>query len=105
MKKWRNLFVIISVLLLLFIGWKRYRIVNYTIQSPEIRTFQLGEEVEMEKDILINYTMEGYSITVTAAEILTYDEFLDKYLLEDEYSYVPEKIYDVEVILKNSNAA
>ena len=104
MKKWRYLFIVLGIFLLLFLGQKRYREINQRIQSPEALYFAMGEEVEMEKDILMNYTMEGYSITVTDAEILTYSEFLDKHRLEDVYSHVPEKVYEVEVVLRNRNA-
>jgi hypothetical protein len=48
--------------------------------------------------------MEGYSVSVNQAEVLSYKEFLKKYNAEDEYSYVPDKIYDVEVTLRNIDA-
>ena len=50
------------------------------------------------------YILGGYALKVEQAEVLTYKQFLDKYNAEDEYSYVPDKIYDVEITLENIDA-
>ncbi len=94
---------IISALLILAYMW-RYRAVNQELQAAPVQEYSMGEEVEMEQDILINYTMEGYSIKVNQAEVLSYEEFLEKYDAEDEYTHVPDKVYDVEVTLRNIDA-
>jgi len=52
----------------------------------------------------MDLTMEGYSIGVNEAQVMDYQDFLGKYQGEDEYSYPPEKIYDVSVTLKNLGA-
>ena len=72
----------------------RYKAVNQEMQSPLIEEYHMGEEVEMQKNILLNYTMEGYSIKVNQAEVLSYEAFLNKYKAKDEYTYVPDKVYD-----------
>lgn len=77
---------------------------NEKYKEPPVKTYHMGEEVPFEKDITMDFTMEGYSITVNEAEILTYEEFLKKYNAEDEYTYVPEKVYDVCITLKNTDA-
>lgn len=100
--RWGLCAVVIIILCAAYVH--RFRIVNQQLQLPPVQTYSLGEEVEMGQDILINYTMEGYSIKVNEAEVLTYEEFLEKYEAEDEYSYVPEKVYDVEVTLRNIDA-
>lgn len=82
----------------------RYKMVNREMQSPLIEEYHMGEEVEMQKNILINYTMEGYSIKVNQAEVLSYEAFLNKYNAKDEYTHVPDKVYDVEVTVKNIHA-
>ncbi|EOS26840.1 hypothetical protein C806_00432 [Lachnospiraceae bacterium 3-1] len=108
MKQRKNLIKIILIgiigVLLAIAYAQRYRFVNQKLKGAPIKAYSIGEEVKMEQDILINYTMEGYSIRVNQAEVLSYKEFLKKYHAEDEYSYVPDKIYDVEVTLRNIDA-
>lgn len=101
--------VVITVILVLsfflsFVCAERIRYVNRQLQDVPVQKFQKGETVAFEKDILINDTMEGYSVRVDRAEILDYKEFLGKYDAEDEYTYVPDKVYDVEVTLQNTDA-
>jgi hypothetical protein len=95
--------IVFCLILLCAYGW-RYQVVNAQLQNPEIQEYDMGERIEFQDDFLINDTMKGYAITVNQAEILTYEQFLEKYHAEDEYTYVPDKIYDVEVTLKNINA-
>lgn len=108
MKQRTNLIKIISIgiigVLLVMAYAQRYRFVNQKLKAAPVKEYSIGEEVKMEQDILINYTMEGYSISVNQAEVLSYKDFLKKYNAEDEYSYVPDKIYDVEVTLRNIDA-
>lgn len=108
MKQRMNLIKIISIsiigVLLVLAYAQRYRTVNQKMKAAPVQEYSMGEEVKMEQDILINYTMEGYSVSVNQAEILSYKDFLKKYNAEDEYSYVPDKIYDVEVTLRNIDA-
>lgn len=85
-------------------GW-RYSYVNRQVRMPEVETYGPGEEVEFGKDFMFDNKMEGYSVKVTGSEILSYEEFLEKYHAKDEYSYMPEKVYDVEVVLRNVDAA
>lgn len=98
------LIAVIIAFFIVFTYRQRYNFVNQKLQSPKVESYHLGEEVEMGRDILINYTMEGYSIKVNKAEVLTYKDFLEKYHAKDEYTYVPEKVYDVEIVLKNVDA-
>ncbi|MBR3606097.1 MAG: DUF5028 domain-containing protein [Lachnospiraceae bacterium] len=104
----RNRAIKVSLLLmmmfLLILGKFRYEKINSLFPKTEIQNFTLGEEVEMEGDILMNDTMEGYSIKVESGQILPYEAFLKEYNLEDVYSHVPEKIYLIEVILRNKEA-
>ena len=73
---------------LAFVCTERIRYVNRQLQDAPVQKFQTGETVVFEKDILINNTMEGYSVRVDRAEILDYKDFLEKYDAEDEYTYV-----------------
>lgn len=103
-KKIRIIMGIIFAVVFIKICRLRYLEVNKEYKDAPVIPYQIGEEVAFEKDILMDYTMEGYSITVKDAEVLTYQEFLKKYNAKDEYTYVPEKVYDVTVVLKNIDA-
>lgn len=108
MKQRRNLIKIVSICIIAFLlvlaYALRYHEVNQKLKAAPVQEYAIGEEVKMEEDILINYTMEGYTIRVDQAEILSYEEFLKKYNVEDEYTYVPDKVYDVQVTLRNIDA-
>lgn len=104
-KKRARIFLAAALAVLLAVAYAaRYRQVNQELQGAPVVEYGIGEEVEMGKDFLINFTMEGYAVTVNRAEVLTYEEFLEKYSLEDVYSHVPDKVYDVEVTLANKGA-
>ena len=104
-KKRARIFLAAALAVLLAAAYAaRYRQVNQELQGTPVEEYRIGEEVEMGKDFLINFTMEGYAVTVNRAEVLTYEEFLEKYSLEDVYSHVPDKVYDVEVTLANKGA-
>ena len=104
-KKRARIFLAAALAVLLAVAYAaRYRQVNQELQGTPVEEYRIGEEVEMGKDFLINFTMEGYAVTVNRAEVLTYEEFLEKYSLEDVYSHVPDKVYDVEVTLANKGA-
>ena len=82
----------------------RYKSVNEEIKNPQVFEYKVGDWVDMDDDFLINYTMKGYSLRVIKSEVLSYEDFLKKYEIEDVYSYVPDRIYDVEIELKNKDA-
>ncbi len=103
-KVWRAVLAVFVLAALASAYAARYRQVNQELQGTPVEEYRIGEEVEMGKDFLINFTMEGYAVTVNRAEVLTYEEFLEKYSLEDVYSHVPDKVYDVEVTLANKGA-
>ena len=96
--------ILVVAIFLAFVCAERIRYVNRQLQDAPVQKFQTGETVAFEKDILINDTMEGYSVRVDRAEIVDYKDFLEKYDAVDEYTYVPDKVYDVEVTLKNTDA-
>ena len=103
MKKraWKAALAVLVLAVLAAAYTVRYRQVNRELQGAPVVEYRIGEEVEMEKDFLINFTMEGYAVTVNRAEVLSYEEFLEKYDAEDEYTHVPDKVYDVEITLAN----
>jgi hypothetical protein len=108
MKIQRKQIKIIAVLIIftLLIVAYAYRVmaVNRKMPSAPVIKYDKGKDVEMGDDVLINYTMKGYSIKVNDAQPMTYKEFLKKYKVDDEYTNVPDKVYDVEVTIKNIDA-
>lgn len=78
--------------------------VNQKWENAPVEYYQKTEEVYMEKDILMDFTMEGYSAAVNEAQVMDYSEFLEKYNGKDEYSNVPEKVYDISVTIRNADA-
>ena len=106
MKKraWKAALAVLVLAVLAAAYTVRYRQVNRELQGAPVGEYRIGEEGEMEKDFLINFTMEGYAVTVNRAEVLSYEEFLEKYDAEDEYTHVPDKVYDVEITLANKGA-
>lgn len=105
MKKSVKVILIGVLLLALVIAYiARLQAVNAEFHDTAVISYRMGEEVAFGTDILMDGTMEGYTITVNRAEVLTYSEFLEKYQLPDIYSYVPDKVYDVDVTIKNKGA-
>ena len=82
----------------------RYKSVNEEIKNPPVFEYIVGDWVDMDDNFLINYTMKGYSLRVIRSEVLSYEDFLKKYEIEDEYSYVPDRVYNVEIELRNKDA-
>lgn len=104
---------LVSFILLAVVG-VRIWYVNKDIDLPPVHTFKMGEEVAIEKDIFLDdvENMDGYTITVNSAEIISYEEFLSKYQYEEskdvplfkkDHALFPEMVYDLHVTVKNTN--
>ena len=78
--------------------------INQSFRSAAVVRYEMGAEIPFGENILMDLSMKGYSLTVDQAEVLTYEAFLEKYQAEDEYTFVPEKVYDVTITLKNLDA-
>lgn len=105
MKKISISLVVVLVFAFCIIGYRqRYIAVNERVPNVPLTVYHKGEMVAMEKDILMESSMEGYEIQINDAEVLTYEKFLKKYNAEDEYTQIPDKVYDVSVTLKNVDA-
>lgn len=104
---------LLSIVLIIFVGIRIWY-VNQDVDIPPLHTFNMGEEVAIEKDKFLDEyeNMDGYTVTVNNAEIISYEAFLAKYeyaendsnsLFEtDDFSF-PEMIYDLHVTIKNTN--
>lgn len=88
--------------------------INKDVNLPPVHTFEMGEEVAIEQNIFLDgfENMEGYTVTVKNAEIVSYDEFLEKYhyqeseenpLFEEDDLNFPEMVYDLHLTIKNTN--
>lgn len=92
----------------------RIHSVNKKIVYPEIKEYGMQEEVPIGDNIFLEdcENMDGYSVTAKDAEIMSYDEFLERFQYNedtqgklfkgDEMTY-PEMVYNVKVVVKNRN--
>lgn len=105
MKKASIIFV--SIIVAIFLSVRIY-VVNKDICLPTVKEWQIGEWVPMED----NYFLEeyeicnGYEIRVNEAELLTCDEFLEKYSCDKEEIMqdgkpLPDMVYDINVTIRN----
>lgn len=106
--------IILIVLTVILLGGIGFRIwdVNQAVELPPVHTYAIGEEVAIEDNIFLDdgENMEGYTVTVNHAEILSYDEFMIKYNYdgpdldfdENDWFY-PEMVYDLNITIKNTN--
>lgn len=88
--------------------------VNSKSEKPITQTYKLGETVAYEKNYLqrSDRVLDGYSVVVLGTEIMSYQEYLQRYQvkLSDQEHYLngnpvfrPEYVYDVEVKFINQN--
>lgn len=86
--------------------------VNKNVEPPEVKNWQIGEMVPLEKNYFLEeYEIcDGYEIRVNRAELLTYEEFLKRYSSEDSKKFIysddimkPNYIYDINVTFRNTN--
>lgn len=82
----------------------RVKKVNEILPKTETISYKVGDTIDFGEDIMINYPMTGYSIRVNDSNVLTYEAFIKKYNAKDEYTFVPDKIYEVNVTLNNEDA-
>lgn len=104
----RHIIVIVAAIVILIVLCcvyiERVKKVNGLVSKTYTISYKMGETVEFGDDILINYPMTGYSIRVNEVDVINYDDFLKKYNANDEFTFVPDKIYEVNVTLSNNGA-
>lgn len=108
----RRWFIGVLGFLGIFIGVRIYYI-NREIEYPQIMTWQIGEEVDLNKNYFydISEQCEGYSVCVNEVQLLTCEEFMEKYgygeeeikALADYSSIFPDMVYDVSMTIRNKN--
>lgn len=107
----RIILLVITIILIGGIGFRIWNI-NQAVELTPVHTYAIGEEVIIGKNIFLDdyENMEGYTVTVNHAEVLSYDEFMTKYNYDEDkiefdrndYFY-PEMIYDLNLTIKNTN--
>ena len=113
MRKKVIIFIIAFLVVCGLISWRVVE-VNRGREEVPVTTYQMGEEVILGDNIRLgsysNENLSDYTITVNSAEILTYQEYLDKYnyvedpenpLFEPYVSNYPEMVYDVNITVRN----
>lgn len=100
-----GILVCIGILACTKIYMDAYKSVNQKWQDAPETIYQKNEKVYMEDNILTDCTMKGYAVEVTDTEISEYHDYLKKYGGEDDYTYEPDKVYEVTIRLWNEDAA
>ena len=101
--------IAICVAILLATGWGiRFYFVNKDVNKPIIQVFQKGTEVPVGKDFFdrSDEDMDGYTVTVLDAELMSLDDFLQKYKAEEhrtELGVFTDYIYTVRVSISNQD--
>lgn len=68
----------------------------------DIQTYQIGEFVPWDEDVLSRNTLTGYEIQVESAMIMDVAQFFELYHASDEnVPNLPEKVCDVEITVRN----
>lgn len=102
--------LVFLVFLILFAGGLRIYRVNQECKIPEPMEYSKGVTIELGNNTLFNGNLDGYSIQVTQADILTIEEYQARYQSENPDFVVenllnlPDKVYDVTVIAENNGA-
>ncbi len=80
--------IICSIVLLLFavLFALRFHYINSNQSYPIHQNYKMTDDVPLENDFFVsaNENMDGYSIKVVSTELLTYDEFMERYHVEAE---------------------
>ena len=105
MKK-KIIIVIVGIILISLFSVRVYAI-NQDLDLPKTIEYKIGQEVPYGKDgTPINGSVkEGYTIKVLDSEILSKDEIVKKYKIEDEEikEFMDEYYYNVRTVFKNKS--
>lgn len=98
-----------AVILLLAAGWgARVYSVNADLDLPKKMVYPLGDIVPIEHDYFDyeSEDMDGYSVQVLRSELVTAEEFLDRYNAGERLSELgpyTDYVYAVEITVTNSS--
>ncbi len=103
--------ILITLIAGLAIAWGiRFYTVNQNIDTPIVQTFPKNVEVPVGKDFFVNSDedMDGYTVTVLDAELMSVDEFLQRYNAKEQAEILgtfTDYIYAVRVSVGNQDNA
>lgn len=106
MKRYRKYLICVVVLILAALYSYRVYMVNARAERIPCQVYEMGETVPLGNNICFTYPMDGYSVKVLAADVLTNDEFLEKYdgKKENFPAYdMMQQIYDIELEISNED--
>lgn len=101
--------LIIAVAVVLAVGWGiRFYTVNKDVDKPIVQVFSKGEEVPIGQDFFdyANEDMDGYTVTVLGAELLSVQDFLQRYDATEQAEILgrfTDYIYTVRVSVANQH--
>lgn len=92
-------------LVLIFLWGVRVVHVNQKYPDVERKEYPQGEMVDLGRDVVFYDSMEGYEVRLDQAKIWNYQDLLNEHGIEEvaEQFFAPEKIYLVEITIKNVN--
>jgi hypothetical protein len=100
--------IIIPVIAVLVLAWVfQYIRVNQYFNRAypfDIQTYQMGEFVPFDEDVLNRILLTGYEIQVESARIMNVEQFFYLYnvnMSDQNIDNLPEKICDVEITIRN----
>jgi len=101
--------LLVVLIIILAVAWSfRFHSINRNIVLPFVQVFTKGIQVPIEKDFFItsDENMDGYTVTVISAELLTAEDFLTRFNsseLIDLLGIFTDHIYEVRVLIENRN--
>lgn len=109
----KGIFSILAIAIGIFIIF-RIKSVNTSVHYPEIKEYGMQEEVFVGNNIFMESyeRMDGYAIVVKEAEIMTYEEFLEKFqynetvqgtLFQKDEMIYPEMVCNIKIVVKNQD--
>ena len=101
------IFISLTVVLI-FVWGVRFYLVNREVDLPVVQVFPKGQEVPIANDFFINSDegMDGYNVTVLDAELVSVDNFLQRYNADEQSENIgifTDYIYMVRVSFGNQN--
>lgn len=106
MKHWKRVAVLLAVLLTAAgIGTRIYQ-VNAAVEDIPCQVYELGETAELGNRVIFGDPMDGYFITIKGVQLLSTQEFMEKYgCIETDlpgWEYMSQ-IFDIELEIANEN--
>lgn len=95
--------IIISIIFLLYI--LRIMTVNFNLTLPKKIYYGTGETVSIEDNFFdsSNENMNGYSLNVIDAKLMSIDEFNDMYCITEHKDNVKNYLYLIKIEFENTN--